>query len=182
MNNNENNGSITLEAAIMVPMFIMIMLFVNGLFVLFMGQQIMSHTLIQSAKSLAFDPYASQRVAADEDDKLAEMLIDIFSVVGGDYSSTAKWYEGDSDDLESVIKERYVAYLGKDETGANELLEAVGVENGIDGLDFSGSTFDKDSGMLTVNLKYTQEYIFNAFDFASFGQEASIKVKVFSYE
>ena len=173
-----NNGSITLEAAMVVPMFIILMLLVNGLFIMFMGQQIISHTLIQSAKSMAFDPYSSQRVAANEEDGLAAMFVDIFSFSGGDHISTEKWYE-DTDNIEGIVEERYVAYLKDSRSNAKELIDELGIKNGLAGLDFSGSSIE--DGILTVKLKYTQEFIFNAAGLTEFEREISVKVKLFEY-
>lgn len=178
-NEKMNRGSITLEAAIVVPMFIILMLLVNGLFVMFMGQQIMTHTLIQSTKSMAFDPYSSQRVSDGEDDKLAGMFVDIFSFAGGDHISTEKWYEEGAEQLEQVMEERFVAYLKNSSSNADFLLKEIGVKNGLKGLDFSGSTVE--DGILTVKMKYTQEFVFNAAGLAEFERELSVKVKLFEY-
>ena len=174
-----NSGSITLEAAMVVPLFIILMLLVNGLFVMFMGQQIMSHTLIQSTKSMAFDPYSTQRVSANEDDDLADMFVDIFSFASGDYVSTDKWYEENLDNIDEVIEERFIAYFRNSRSDATVLLDEIGVKNGLNGLDFSGSTLE--DGILTVKMKYTQEFIFNAAGLAEFERELSVKVKLFEY-
>ena len=179
INGKKDSGSLTLEAAIMVPMFIMLMLMINGVFVMFMGRQIMTHTLIQSAKSLAFDPYSSQRVAANADDQLAELFTDLFSFVGDGYTSTATWYEDDYSRLTNVVEDRYVAYLKENNADAEKLLDQIGIKNGLNGLDFSGTTIE--NGVLKIELKYTQEYIFNVFDFAEFGQELVVSVKLFEY-
>ena len=74
----------------MVPLFVIIMLLVNGLFLLFMGQQVMSSALVQSAKSMAFDPYVPQRFAEDGD--LSKMIADLFTIGKGNYISTDAWY------------------------------------------------------------------------------------------
>ncbi len=178
-NNKSNLGSITLEAAIMVPMFIILMLLVNGLFIMFMGQQILSHTLIQSTKSMAFDPYSSQRVSANSEDKLADMFIDIFTFSSDGHVSTDKWYKENIDSIDEVVKDRYVAYLKNTRSNANLLLDYIGIKNGLAGLDFSGSTIE--NGILHVKLKFTQEYIFNAAGLAEFEREMSVKVRLFEY-
>lgn len=178
-NKKINNGSLTLEAAIVVPVFISLMLFINGLFVLFMGQQILSHTLIQSAKSMAFDPYVYQRVSENDEDQLADMFVDIFSFVSGDYVSTENWYEEGFEGLDEVIKARYIAYLRGTRSNASLLIEEIGVKDGLDGLDFSESTID--DGILTIKMKYTQEFIFNVEGLTSFDRELCVKVKLFEY-
>lgn len=176
-----NKGSITLEAAMMVPMFIILMLLVNGLFIFFMGQQIMLHAMVQSAKSLAFDPYSSQRIEGNTNDDLADMFVDIAAIGHGNYVSNEKWYEENLDDLDSIVEERFVAYLQSSRTKAVDLLEEIGVKNGLSGLDFSGCSLS-DEGVLTMKLTYEQEFIFNAADLASFERTMVVKVKVFEHK
>lgn len=176
--NKNSKGAITLEAAIIVPIFIIMMLLVNGLFVMFMGQQIMSHTLVQSAKSLAYDPYSSQLAASDKKDQLQETIIEIFTFNNGNHSSTEKWYDEQS--IDETVKKRFIAYLRSSKEDTDGLLDEIGVKNGLDGLDFSGSSIDKDR-ILTVKLKYTQEFIFNAAGLGEFEREIYVKVKLFEY-
>lgn len=175
-----DSGSLTLEACIVVPIFIIIMLFVNGFFIMFMGQQIITHTIVQSAKSLCLDPYAAQRVAADAEDKLGEMALDIFGAGDIGHSSNEKWYE--EDNIEDVVKDRFVVYLknSTSEDAANSLLQEIGIEDGIDGIDFSGSSVDE-NGILTVKIKYRQKYVLSAMDIAPSNMEMSVKVKLFEY-
>ncbi len=179
MNLKKDNGVVTLEAAILVPIFIIIMLLVNGLFILFMGNQIMSHTLVQSAKSMALDPYASQSAENSKDSNpLASMFTDIFTIGSGGHISTDQWYK-DNANVAKTAKKRFVAYLKENETDAKELLEEIGVKNGSDGLDFSGSKVE--DGVLTVRIRYVQEFIFNAAGLGDIQREMSLKIKLFEY-
>lgn len=179
-NENKNKGSVTLEAAVFAPFFIMLMLVVNGFFVLFIGQQLMSHTLIQTAKSMAFDPYAIQRSAANADDQLAEMFIDIFSFTAKGHVSTTAWYE-DPDDIDDYVRKRFTAYLASSEDKAEGILESVGVSGGLAGIDFSNCSVDSD-GILTINIKYKQDFIFNVMNFTSIERKMSLQVKLFEYK
>lgn len=178
MKKQNNGGSITLEACMVVPLFIMLMLLVNGFFVMFMGQQIVSHTLIQSTKSLTYDPYSTQRIEGNEDDTLADMFADIFSYLNGEYTSSEPWY--DEGDPGEEVEARFLAFLGNDWGKANALLESVGVQGGCSGLDFSGSTVEE--GILTVKLKYIQEFPLATADFTAFERELVLKVKLFQYK
>lgn len=173
----DTRGVLTLEACIMVPIFVALMLVINGLFVLFMGQQILTHTLIQTAKSLALDPYSVQKMEGTSGN-LDDMFLDLFSINNDGHMSTEAWYE-DADGLETVVKERYLVYLKESNSAAAELLEVLGVEGGIGGLDFSGTTLE--NGVLTVKLKYTQNYVYDATGLASFTREIGASVKLFEY-
>ncbi len=180
MKENRTQGSLTLEACIVVPIFVAVMLVANGLFILFMGQQVMSHTLLTAAKSLALDPYSSERVTQSGASDLAGMILDITDVVHGNYTSADKWYETHPDDLQFLAKERFSAYLRSSHSDADELLQMVGIENGVDGLDFSQSRYA--DGVLTLTLTYTQNYPFNAAGLASFSRTMSVQVKTFEYK
>lgn len=164
----------TLEACIVMPLFIMIMLLLNGAFVMFIGQQYVTHTLIQCTKSLAMDPYAVDKVTSNEGDELADMFIDI---AAGDHISSDKWYETGSGDVSSIVKDRFVTYLKGTRSEADELLKVVGIESGVSGLDFSGCVVE--NGMVTVSLKFEQHYVYDAFDLSPFQRELKLKVNLF---
>lgn len=172
-------GSMTLEASIIVPIFVSVMLLANGFFIFFMGQQMMANALIQSAKSLSYDPYATQRTDLDNANFLTELIPTIYDALdagGGDYVSSTPWYEDDN--IEDEVKARFLLYLSP--TNADELLKTFGVENGVAGLDFSESTYS--DGVLTVKMNYTQEFIFNMMGLASFDDSMQVKVRMFEYK
>lgn len=163
-----------------VPLFIILMLLVNGFFILFMGQQIMCHAFVQSAKSLAFDPYASQRVAADEDDKLADLFVDVFTIGDGNFTYTGEWGDSGPDDLPSVAAERFLAYVRPDEEAAENLLEYIGIKDGVDGIDFSESSVE--DGVLTLKANYVQQFVFNAAGLTDIDRTLCVKVNLFQYK
>ena len=171
---HKNAGVITLEAAIMMPMFILLMLFLYAFFIFFMGQQIMSHTAIQTAKSLSFDPYAVERA---DGNSLYEMVHDISDLAfSGHYSSSEKWYTSSrSSKLPEVAKERFFAFL-PNQTDHNGLLKLIGVEN----LEFSGSSVE--DGVLTLKITYVQNFAFQLAELTSFDRVITLKVKLLNWE
>lgn len=174
--NKGESGVITLEACIVVPVFVFLMLLVNGLFVMFMGQQIMMHIAVQSAKSLALDRYSVQRVAADKQDHLADMFVDLFTIGNGEFVSTDQWYTAN---VENTVRERFFAYL--DGSGdADKILEVIGIEGGNNGLDFSESTVQ--DGVLTLKIKYKQNFVYGTSDLMSVEREITLVVKLFEYK
>lgn len=171
---NKNAGVITLEAAIMMPLFIMLMLFLYALFIFFMGQQIMSHTAIQTAKSLSFDPYAVSHV---EDDDLAVMIEDITGIFQGDYSSTEAWYKPEkSGKLSQVVKDRFLAFL-PNQDNHDAILDLIGVENGVAGIDFSGTKVE--NGELILKIQYIQSFAFKLDELTSFNRNITLRAKLF---
>lgn len=181
-NKKNNSGAITLEAAIFVPIFLILMLLVNGLFMLFMGQQIMTHALIQSAKSMAFDPYASQRGAAEPDANLTNIFIDLFSEFRTDgydeYVETDDWYA--ENNVGDVVKARFLAYIRPGQSNAADILDLVGVEDGMNGLDFSDCSVE--NGVLTISVHYKQNFVYNAMGLDAMDRELTLKVDLFEYQ
>ena len=177
-----DSGVLTLEACIVVPVFVAVMLIINGLFVMTMGQQIMAHTLMQSAKSLALDPYSSQKISQTDETNVAKLFADLFALGNTRNVSNDDWYDtSDSNHqqkLVELVEKRFKASLRETDTEADNVLKEFGISN----MDFSGCSLDDSTRVLTVKVKYTQEYIFNALDLASFQREISIKIKLFEYK
>lgn len=168
-------GTVTLEACIVVPMFIILMLAVCGLIVLFMGQQIVTHTVIQSAKSMAFDPYGTERSASAGEAELAQLFSDIFTLGHSDYISTDKWYSDNSHRLSSVASTRFHAFLSNDKNKRDDILESIGVSN----LRFSNCKVE--NGVLTMTVDYNQKFLFDAGGLGNFDRSVSVMVRLFSY-
>lgn len=164
----------------MMPMFVLLMLFLYAFFIFFMGQQIMAHGVIQAAKSMAFDPYASHRAEKKGND-LDKMINDIFDDFGAKHYSSQDWYTEDgADALPGVAKERFLVYLRQDSAAQERILNVIGVKDGIAGLDFSESKVE--DGVLTLKAKYTQEFFFRLADLTSFERAATVKVRLFDWK
>lgn len=183
MRKNGNKGSISLEACIVVPIFIMLMMLVYGLFVMFMGQQVVTHAVTQGAKSLAYDPYAIERGAANSEAKLTDFFGSILRKDG--YVSNTKWYSTDSKKLNSVVTSRVRSYLtqdgGKEKISTvNNKLKTFGVRNGVYGLKFTDSKVE--NGVLTLKVTYKQEFPMDAFGLVGFDRAVTVKVRLFTWK
>ena len=59
---NKERGSVTLEASIVLPIFIFVFLFIYGLFSVIGAQNQITHATVQAAKSLSMDSYLLSKV------------------------------------------------------------------------------------------------------------------------
>ncbi len=166
MKKRDIKGVITLEACVTVLSFLILMLLLSGLFVMFMAQNITSHTILQTSQSLSLDAYSTSRTKS-ESGTIGGIVSDFAMGLFGNadenpsFVTDDKWY--DSDDVTSTIKTRFVGYLtGGDEDKADELLEQINVVGGLDGLDFTNSYIADDT--LYIVLKYKLEFDFNIWD------------------
>lgn len=173
------NGTITLEACIVVPVFILLIMFVYGLMVMFLGNHAMTHALVQCAESLSLDSYATDMLDAGDAVSTGSVLKKIYKDVtqygSENFSSSEKWYDGG--DVEGEIENRFLGFIADGSLNdADEWLEMFGVQDGFSGLDFSGSSVE--NGVLTINVKYTQEFVYGTEDLAAFDRELTVKAKM----
>lgn len=186
----ETKGVISLEACIVLPIFIFLLMFFYGFFVFFSGQQVITHAMIQSADSLSLDPYAMERIDNSKLESGGDLIQALYGTLFTDQSkyfvSDDKWYSDDKDKLPEVVKNRFIGYLAGDcdkgvsdaqiEHAANELLKTAGVQGGLDGMDFSASKVD--GNKLTITVKYKQEFIFNFQGLAAFDREQTLNISL----
>lgn len=177
-------GVISLEACIVVPMFVFLILFFYGLIIMFTGQQYMCHSLIQCAESLSLDSYANETGMSIEnmengEDLVGALYAGILTMGNKNFSSTSRWYR-DSSKLKSTIKDRFIGFLVGKGGDADGTLKTIGVKDGVNGIDFGESKVE--DGVLTLVLKYKQEFIFNFGGLASFDRKMSLQVKMWGIE
>ncbi|MBQ8802267.1 MAG: hypothetical protein IJZ53_01340 [Tyzzerella sp.] len=180
-----NQGSISLEACIVLPVFIFVLMFFYGFMVFFSGHQLLSHSMIQSAQSLSLDPFATERLEISwEDMEGGSDLIEAMyaEALGGDdyFSSNKKWYDENSDLMLQTVKNRFLGYLvgsgtsSEVESKADDMLKYLRIQGGINGLDFSETKIE--DGVLTLTIKYKQEFIFDFQGLAAFDRKQSISI------
>lgn len=183
---DSQDGSIVLEACFSVLIFILFVLAMYGLLTVFMAQSLIGHALVESTQSLALDSYATNKltsvgkfnVGEDVVRPLLELVTD-FEPEDPHFSSRERWFDRENgatrEDWEEAAKLRFVGYLtgsgaaagegGKEtakyEARADEILKALRVVDGLDGLDFSES--DVVGNDLYVRVRYKVAYLYNPF-------------------
>ena len=179
MKMDKESGVISLEACILVPMFIMMLMFIYGFFVHFMGHNMMSHALMQSAKSLSLDGFSISAVSNMSNSSSSSRAVpDLFQLGttigdGGAFNATEAWYDDESK-VDEEVEERFMAFLAGDASATDiaDYFDLIGVSN----LDFSDSKVE--NGDLTIVVKYEQEFIYDFGGFGVFDCELSYKVKM----
>ena len=169
MFNRSTRGSMVLETALVLPLFMFAFLFIFSVIPVFSARNQMTHALIQTTKSLSMDPYLNEayKYPANNNNNfwggLSDMISDAYrSARYGDvyYSDKTNWYAISTSD---VVKNRLYGYLGGDEDGADEYLRNLRIKDGKDGVSVEYQVVD---GHLHVTIHYTVQYLF---DFAGLG-------------
>lgn len=183
---DEQRGSLTLESAIVIPAFIMMFLFVYGIFGIVSAQNQITHSLIQASKSLSLDPYVleSTELAGETETKFwsnfGDMIFDI-GRLNNDVHFTAQtdWYKEVNNKGEvdlQLVRDRFVGYLaGGDEELADTILTELGVVDGLDGIDLRVSVSGK---VMTLNLKYSLKYVFDFYNSGEIPIEQKIQTNL----
>ena len=185
MDNKKQRGSTTLETSIVLPIFILIFLFIFGLFAIVSTQNQMTHALVQSTKSMSLDSYLTENVdsAAEKGTKfwggLSDMVMDIVRLSNDEhYTSSEDWYK--TGEGASIARKRFVGYLtGGDEKAAKEKLKNLGVVNGLDGVTFEVKV---EGTELMVTMKYEIQYWFDFFGAGKIPMEQTIKSRLWMKE
>lgn len=153
----KQRGSITLETAIVLPIFFFMFMALIGLFRVVVAQNQMTHVLVQATKSMSLDPYLADSAGADS---LANVVLKLSSSSHGDYfASNDKWYAGG--DANATAKKRFIGYLtGGDVAAAQDKLEGIGIVNGLNGVTFGTNVSGEN---LTVTISYEIQYWFDMF-------------------
>lgn len=178
-----DSGVVSLEACIVLPIFVFLILFFYGFMFLFVGEQLVSHALIQSAVSLSLDSYATDKLSDSSEvdsfmqDLFNSALVEVAEAEGEtSHSSSEKWY-ADQSSVQSEVESRFISYLANgDMETANAKLDQFGVVNGIDGISFSECKVEDD--VLTITIEYKQEYLMDAFGLLSYDRTKTITQKM----
>ena len=167
-----------MEACIAVTIFIFMMLFLYSFFVVFEVRNEMGHVTLATANSLSLDEYENDALGSSG--TVGQIFYNVYGQATNsqnDFTDFRKWYEDstvtDADGnttlsatFSDVIKKRFIAYLTSGDTDkADEILERYHVDDGVDGLDFSGSYVS--DGKLYLSVKYEIEYEFNVCSFGN---------------
>lgn len=176
-----SDGAIMLEISIVLPMFILVVMYVYGLFVVNIAENEITHALVQSTKSLSLDSYTNERYTSvlngDEFwSGFSDMMTDVLRSFNDQYySSSTKWY--DSQDV-NTVKNRFIGFFsGGDENKANEKLIRLGIKDGVSGLNFTVTSSKEE---VTVKVSYTIQIWFDAFGLGKIPMEHQITSKMWS--
>ena len=189
---NTEKGSVTIEAAIILPIFCALFMALNGFFFVFNAQNQIAHALVQSATSLGMDSYANNQIASGLDGangfwgSLSDLLQDGYRRFFSSkyFSSPNDWYAGIKKGMGAALgmgnddaKRRFVAYLTGDtsDSKANQKLKAFGVERGLDGMNFK---VESSGGDVTLTVTYKMGVWFDMFGKKKMDVTQSAKAKM----
>lgn len=172
-------ASIMIETSIVLPMFMIMMLCIYGLFGLTSAQNQITTSLIQASKSMSLDPYLTEHVNSVAEAKtfwggLGDQILDFARLSNSTYfSSAGNWYAAEgSGGVETIAKRRFIGFLSDGNVAeANKTLKDIGVVDGLNGMTFQASVSGK---LLTITVTYKLQFLFDRFNLGKIPIEQSI--------
>lgn len=151
---------ITVEVAISFTMFLMFFLLMLQFINFVILQERIQGAICESAKELSVLSYlnTTSLEAGENSLQVYSKVGDVTSSYGDHYQDRAaimllKNQEWMSEDMQTVV--RQYLYRGN----SLQYLETMGLVNGLDGLDFSGSVYDPENGEIKIQVTYEVEML-----------------------
>lgn len=171
-------ASVTLEAAIILPIFCFLFMALNGVFFVFSAQNQVMHTLVQTANSLSLDPYWNEKTGV-ENLNVSIILQNFERSITQDksFSSTESWHKNETVSS-GVLEDRFYSYFTGDgnKLSAYTKLKKLGV---VGNMDLSGTV---NNGDLTLLAKYKMQFWFNPFKTKPLEISQQVKVHLWGLE
>lgn len=182
---NNKKGSLTIEASIALTAFMFIVVTILSFSTIYKAQGIVGHATLQTSQSLAIDTYYRETMSAPgatgSTAYSISMLIKFAGLLG--FDNTASWDDGyaslgdSGTDFYKIAKEAFAYSIADDVDSADEILEDVGIVDGLDGLDFTYSSVT--DGNIIINVQYKVKLPFSFFGEHTMALSKSAKTKAF---
>ena len=171
-------ASVTLEAAIILPIFCFLFMALNGVFFVFSAQNQVMHTLVQTANSLSLDPYWNEKISL-ENTSVSTILqrFERYVVRDKSFSSAESWHKNETVSS-GVLEDRVYSDFTGDGTklSAYTKLKKLGV---VGNMELSGTV---NNGDLTLVAKYKMKFWFNLFKTEPLDLSQKVKVHLWGLE
>ena len=174
----KERASVTLEAAIILPIFCFLFMALNGVFFVFSAQNQVMHALVQTANSLSLDPYWNEKTGV-ENPNVSNMLQNFERSITQDksFSSTESWHKNETVSS-GVLENRFYSYFtgGENKISGYDKLKKLGV---VGNMELSGTV---SNGDLTLVAKYKMKFWFNLFKTEPLDLSQKVKVHLWGLE
>lgn len=171
-------ASVTLEAAMILPIFCFLFMALNGVFFVFSAQNQVMHTLVQTANSLSLDPYWNEKISL-ENTSVSTILqrFERYAIRDQSFSSAESWHKNETVSS-GVLEDRFYSYFTGDgnKISAYTKLKKLGV---VGNMDLSGTV---NNGDLTLLAKYKMQFWFNPFKTKPLEISQQVKVHLWGLE
>lgn len=173
MKKNER-GVLTVEASIVLCVFALFILFLFSFATIYRAENMVSHATLQAADAVALESYLRETAFETDEQKV---LFWANRLNGQDSISADSFESLRTADLESITKEKFALAIGETLESADNILQKLGIDGGLDGVDFSESYVDLTTNDVIVKANYTMKMKFPVFGADQLEASKSAKAK-----
>ena len=174
-------GSLTIEASVALTAFMFIVVLVLSFATVYRAQSVVSHATLQTSQSLAVESYYRDKISNTGSGETLSMLVKFSTFLGFDAAGFDDAYAplGDKGtNLQKIVRENFAYAIADEIDKADEILEGLGIPDGLDGVDFSLSAAS--GGDIIVNVQYKVKLPFSFFGERVISLSKSAKTKAFA--
>lgn len=173
MKKNER-GVLTVEASIVLCVFALFILFLFSFATIYRAENMVSHATLQAADAVALESYLRETAYETDEQKV---LFWANRLNGQDSISADSFESLRTADLEAITKEKFALAVGETAEQADRVLKNLGVDGGLDGIDFSESYVDLTTNDIIIRANYTMKMKFPVFGANQLTASKSAKAK-----
>lgn len=173
-------GSLTIEASIALTAFMFVVVTILSFATVYRAQNLVSHATLQTSQALAIESFSRETISKSKTMDLASKLVTFCTWLGFDVAGVDDGYASlgaSGTNFHAIVRKTFAHSIADNETEADKVLEARGVKDGLDGMDFSYSAV-KD-GEIIIHVKYEVNLPFSFFGKYTASLSKSAKTKAF---
>ena len=178
MHQDDTSSVMAIEACVSLTFFMIIMYALYSMVTLFSAQSIIGHALSESCQSLALENYSTSKSdGAWSVSQVPVSLVKLFttSPERNDLFTTDETIaKTDQNTVQDLSKTRFAAFLGGSEENADAILKALGVQEGLEGMDFSKTGVNGSDLTMSVTYKIALLIRADAFHLGEFTTTQSV--------
>lgn len=165
----KNRGALVIEASIAMTAFIFLILFFLNFAQIYQAQSFVSHQAFQTSQTLAVESFPREKVGESGTLEAITKVMDFYAWATGadkgDFFTEGYRSLGTVGDLNAIVREEFIRSYGESHDNAyddiNTKLKRLGIVDGFEGLDFSGTTIS--SSVIEVHVTYKVQLKFSFF-------------------
>lgn len=164
---------LTVEASIVLTLFMAFVLFLLSFNRVYSAQNIVSHATLQTADAVSAESMIRSNTDASE---IENMLKVSNAIYAGQTIEASAFEKITAKNIVDIARKNFIAAVAESESKADAILKKNGVKDGIGGIDLSGSKYDSKTGETIIYVKYTVELQFPIFGLKEFSMTKAAKV------
>ena len=169
----KEKAALTVEASLTLTLFMFFVLFLLSFNRVYSAQNTVSHATLQAADAISSESMLRAGATEENIEKLLAVSNHIYAGESIPKSALEKLTNAN---IVEVARNNFISAIAESESKADSVLKKYGVKDGINGIDFSGCSYNGDTGETVVYVKYNVELQFPILGFKSFPMTKAARV------